>query len=171
MLSQKGAKTFASWVENKILQPKYLRSFSETKKGEGKTIATLNGSFDLLHAGHLEMLYQASLQADLLVVLLNSDASIRAYKNPNRPINPLEDRLQNMAALAMVDFVSWFEETDPRRVLDELRPNVHINGGEYGVDCIEAEVVKKHGGRIHIVDLVEGRSTTNLLERIRATCD
>jgi rfaE bifunctional protein nucleotidyltransferase chain/domain len=138
---------------------------------EGKTIATLNGSFDLLHAGHLQIIYEASCQADKLLVALNSDSSIKKYKNSNRPIIPLEYRLQMMAALVFVDAVTWFEETDPIALLERIRPDVHVNGSEYGHDCIEAPIVKKHGGRIHIVQLVPGLSTSNILKTIYALSD
>jgi len=171
LLSQKENSTFASAIQRKYVEPKALEEFCQNLKNEGKTLATLNGSFDLLHPGHLEMLYQGSLQADVFLVLLNTDASIKAYKAPNRPLNPLEVRLQNMAALEMVNFVSWFDETDPCQVLEKIRPNVHVNGGEYGEDCIEAPTIQKHGGRLHIVKLIDGYSTTNLLNKIRKACD
>ena len=136
-------------------------------RAEGKTIATLNGSFDLLHAGHLYMIEEASKQADVLIVALNTDRSIRQYKSPNRPICPLQERQAMMAALRWVDYVTSFDETDPRALLSVIKPDVHVNGSEYGENCIEAEVVDK----IHVVDLIPGHSTSNLLERIQALCD
>jgi len=139
----------------------------EERRNLSKTIVTLNGSFDLLHAGHLQMIHTAALQGDCLLMLLNSDSSIRQYKSPDRPIIALEYRLQMVAALEAVDAVSWFEETDPRAVLGRVRPDVHVNGAEYGPNCIEAEVVKQHGGRVHIVDLVPGLSTSKIIEKIQ----
>jgi rfaE bifunctional protein nucleotidyltransferase chain/domain len=153
----------------KVIDPEHLEERVAAWKAEGKTIATLNGSFDLLHAGHLEILYQASCQADLLLVALNTDLSIKQYKSPKRPIIPLAYRLQMMAALEMVDYITWFEETDPRELLKKIKPHVHVNGAEYGENCLEAEVVKAHGGRIHIVNLVPGLSTTQIMEKIK--CD
>jgi rfaE bifunctional protein nucleotidyltransferase chain/domain len=150
----------------KWIDPKDLSEMALKIKSEGKTIATLNGSFDLLHAGHLHMIYEASLQADVLIVALNSDASIKQYKSPLRPIIPLQDRLKMMSALGFVDYVTWFEETDPKVLLSKIKPNVHVNGAEYGVNCIEAEVVKANGGRIHIVDLVPGLSTSYIIQKI-----
>ena len=166
MLSQKNSSAFAEAIQSKIIAPENLSTFGEQQRGEGKTIATVNGAFDLLHLGHLEMIYQASLQADVIVVLLNSDASIQAYKSKDRPIRSLEERLQQIAALEMVDYVSSFEEEDPRAVLTRIKPNVHVNGSEYGENCLEAETVQKHGGKIHVVPLVPGLSSTNLIERI-----
>jgi rfaE bifunctional protein nucleotidyltransferase chain/domain len=168
LLFEKNAKSFREEARKKFVDPSDLGTFCENLRKEGKTIATLNGSFDLLHPGHYEMIYQGACQADILLLLLNTDASIRGYKGPDRPINPLEVRLLNMAAIGMVDCLTWFDEFDPIAKLDIIRPDVHVNGSEYGEDCIEAEVVKKHGGRIHIVSLVNGFSSTNLIEKIRS---
>lgn len=172
LLSEKqNSPSFKESIQGKVLQPDALESTCKALKAEGKTIATLNGSFDLLHPGHFEMIYQASCQADVFILLLNSDASIQSYKNPNRPINPLEVRLQQIAALGMVDYVSWFEETDPCSVLEKIKPDVHVNGSEYGEACIEASVVERHGGKIHVVSLVDGYSSSNLIRKIRELCD
>src|SRR5579863_5179599 len=131
----------APWLEKKLIQPKLLESFVGDLRRRKLTLATLNGSFDLLHAGHLYILHEAKKQADKLLVALNSDSSIRQYKGPSKPIIPLTDRLSMMAALECVDYVTWFDETDPRALLEILRPDVHVNGVEYGPDCIEAAVV------------------------------
>ncbi len=162
--------SFAGAIRCKYIAPLELEEKILELKESGNTIATLNGSFDLLHAGHLEMIYQASLQADLLIVALNTDRSIQEYKSPLRPIIPLEYRLQMMAALEMVDYVTWFDETDPRRILEKIIPDVHVNGAEYGENCIEAEVVRRGGGRIHIVPLVPGLSTSEIIRKIIKTC-
>lgn len=162
--------TYREFYKKKRIDPDALESFSQEIKKSGKTLVTLNGSFDLLHAGHLEMIYQASLQGDLLIVALNSDSSIKQYKSPDRPFIPLEERMQMMAALDMVDYVTWFEELDPRALLAKLKPDVHVNGSEYGENCIEAETVKAHGGRLHIVTLVPGLSTTQIVKRITSAC-
>lgn len=154
--------------KEKIIEPKFLAKKVNQIRQQGKTLATLNGSFDLLHAGHLTIIQEASKVADTLLVALNSDASITKYKSPNRPIIPLEYRLQMMAALCFVDYVTWFEETDPRKLLELIKPDVHVNGAEYGKNCIEAEVVRSHGGRIHIVELVPGLSTSQIIKKIRS---
>src|SRR4051812_32552039 len=120
------------WLERKQINPEKLDEAVKEIRSQGLTIATLNGSFDLLHAGHLYIIYQASLQADRLVVALNSDSSIRKYKSIKRPIISLSDRLSMMAALEFVSYVTWFEETDPRAILSRIRPDVHVNGAEYG---------------------------------------
>lgn len=167
LLSQAKAKAFSEAIRPKIVDPNQITAFCDAIRNKGKSIVTLNGSFDLLHPGHLEMIYQASLQGDLLFLLLNSDASIQKYKNPKRPIHPLQIRLQMIAALEMVDYATWFEETDPIAILDKIRPDVHVNGSDYGENCIEADIVKRHGGRIHIVNLVEGYSSSRIIEKIK----
>lgn len=153
--------------KNKVIGlPQLIFQIAEWRK-EKKTIATLNGSFDLLHAGHLYMLEQAALQADILIVALNSDASIKKYKSLHRPIVPLEFRLKLIAALEVVDAVTWFEETDPCTLLESIRPDVHVNGAEYGENCVEAASVKEVGARLHLVARIPGLSTSDLVEKIK----
>jgi rfaE bifunctional protein nucleotidyltransferase chain/domain len=157
------------WSE--VYKTKQLSKGSLEKKvaeirAKGRTIATLNGSFDLLHAGHLHIIYEASKQADTLIVALNSDHSIQQYKSIHRPIISLDYRLQMMAALGFVDYVTWFDETDPRALLNLIKPDVHVNGADYGENCIEAEVIKQNGGRLHLVGLVPGLSTTQITKKI-----
>ena len=156
-----------AWLEKKLVKPPQLKERVEALRRKNQTIATLNGSFDLLHAGHLFILFEASKQADILIVALNSDRSIRKYKSPNRPIITLDFRLQLIAAIEFVDLVTWFEETDPRNLIELVRPDVHVNGAEYGEQCIEAETVKKVGDRLHLVPRVGGLSTSQVLERVK----
>jgi D-glycero-beta-D-manno-heptose 1-phosphate adenylyltransferase len=163
-------KSIDEAVASKTLPPAEIEERVARLRAEKRTIATLNGSFDLMHAGHLEIIYQASLQADVLIVALNTDRSIQQYKSPLRPIIPLEMRLRMMASLAMVDFVTWFDETDPRAILSRIRPDVHVNGAEYGENCIEADVVRACGGKIHIVQLVPGLSTSQIIKKVIETC-
>jgi len=151
----------------KVIDPFVLQEKGEELREKGLTIATLNGSFDLLHAGHLHIIYEASRQADILIVALNTDASIKKYKSPQRPFVSLEDRLQMVAALECVDYVTWFDETTPNRFIKTIKPHVHVNGAEYGADPVEGEAVKKVGARLHLVDRVEGLSTTELVKKIQ----
>jgi len=153
--------------EEKILSQAELLEKVELLRVEGKTIATLNGSFDLLHAGHLYMFQQAALQADVLVLLLNTDDSIKRYKSEDRPIVSLESRQKMVAALGMVDLVSSFSEDDPRKILAKIAPDVHVNGAEYGANCIEKETVEQGGGALHMVKLVPGLSTSAIIQKIR----
>lgn len=166
----KSHKALTEAVASKTIEPAHLDEAIENIRDASKTIATLNGSFDLMHGGHLEMIFQASRQADVLIVMLNTDRSIKAYKSSERPIIPLEYRMSMMASLIMVDYVTWFDETDPRQILSRIKPDVHVNGAEYGTECIEAPVVLSHGGKIHIVELVPGLSTSQIIKKIVATC-
>jgi len=156
------------WKEaykEKVIKPEELESKVRSLKDQGLKIATVNGSFDLMTAGHLEILYQGSQTADILIVALNSDDSIKKYKSPKRPIIPLEDRIRMMAAIEFVDYVTWFEETDPIQLLEKIKPHVHVNGSDYGADCIEAPTVKKNGGRIEIIHRGPGISTSEIIKK------
>ncbi len=152
---------------NRLLTRAQLAPVSNTLKAQGKTVVTVNGSFDLLHAGHLFILEQARAQGDALIVGVNTDASVKRYKSESRPIVGEADRASMLLALRCVDYVHLFDEDVPMPFLTEVKPDVHVNGSEYGADCIEAPTVKAHGGRIHIVDKIPGLSTSGLLERIR----
>lgn len=162
------------WEElckKKWIDPSKITEIVQRLRKEQKSIATLNGSFDLLHAGHLHMIFEASKQADILIVALNSDQSIKQYKSPKRPIVSLKFRLEMVSALEFVDYVTWFEETDPCKLLEKIRPDVHVNGSEYGYNCIEAPTVQKGGGKIHIVELLPRLSTTEIIKKIQSLCD
>jgi len=158
--------TWKDIYKNKIIQPNEITDRIREIRAPGKTLVTLNGAFDLLHAGHLHILYEASKQGDILIVALNSDKSIKQYKSTSRPFIPLEDRLQMMCALGFVDYVTWFEEPDPVELLKKIQPDVHVNGSDYKGHCIEETVVPK----VHYVELVPGLSTSQIVEKIK-TCD
>lgn len=165
---------YASWAEyaqSKIVGLGELIPILGPQRQRGKTVATLNGSFDLLHAGHLYIIYEASKTADILILALNTDASIKRYKNPSRPIIPLQERMEMIAALGMVDFVTWFDENDPINLLRTIRPDVHVNGAEYGQQCIEAPVVQECGGKLRLVHRIPGLATSQILTTIKNLCD
>jgi D-beta-D-heptose 7-phosphate kinase / D-beta-D-heptose 1-phosphate adenosyltransferase len=144
-----------------------LNQLSSTLRAKGKRIVTINGSFDVLHNGHLHILNEARQQGDVLIVGLNSDASVKLNKGPDRPIVPERRRAEMLLALRMVDYVHVFDELDPITFIRELNPDVHVNGSEYGENCIESETVKRGGGRIHIVSRIPGLSTSNLVDRLQ----
>ncbi|VHO04413.1 adenylyltransferase/cytidyltransferase family protein [Candidatus Rhabdochlamydia sp. T3358] len=162
---------FEESVCKKVIEPENLQETIKCLREEKKTIATLNGSFDLLHAGHLEIIFQASLQADILIVALNTDVSIQRYKDVKRPIIPLKQRILLISALEMVDYVTYFNEIDPIQVLLKIRPDVHVNGSEYGQNCIESETVVRQKGRMHIVEKIPGLSTSYIINKIKKICD
>lgn len=160
-------KLWSEAYQKKLIKPYNLSEKVNLLKSKGQTIVTLNGSFDLMHSGHLQIIFEASQMGDILLVALNSDSSIQQYKSPKRPVIPLEYRLQMMSALEFVNYVTWFDELDPRKLLDVIKPHVHVNGSEYGENCIEAETVKKNGGKLHIVQLVPGLSTSEIIRKIK----
>jgi D-beta-D-heptose 7-phosphate kinase / D-beta-D-heptose 1-phosphate adenosyltransferase len=134
-------------------------------RARGGTVVATGGCFDLLHAGHVRMLQAARALGDCLVVCLNSDASVRRIKGPDRPLVPETDRAGVLLALGAVDAVAIFDEDTPAAILDRLRPDVFAKGGDYTVDSLpEAALVAGWGGQTVILPYVEGRSTTRMLE-------
>ncbi len=142
----------------------------EIDRFHGKRIVFTNGVFDILHAGHINLLRRAKALGDILVVGINSDASARRLKGPRRPVNREADRLALVSALDAVDYAVIFEEDTPAEVIRSLRPDVHVKGGDYQADTLpELDAVREVGAEIAILSLVEGRSTTSLIDRIVAT--
>ena len=150
---------------DKIVDRKTLSRLSEKLKKEGKKIVTLNGTFDILHKGHEKILKEAKEQGDILFVGLNSDSSVKKNKGPKRPINNQDTRLMMIAGFDYVDYTFVFDEQTPIAFLKDLKPEVHVNGSEYGKRCIEADTVEKNGGKIYIVKLIDGYSTSNLIKK------
>lgn len=139
----------------------------------GKRLVFTNGVFDLLHSGHVRYLAEARRLGDLLIVGMNTDASVRKLgKGPDRPINPLEDRMAVLEALRSVDAVVPFDEPDPVRLIEVLKPEVHVKGGDYDIEAMpETPVVRSYGGEVVILPLLEGRSTTSIVERLSHRLD
>ncbi|HCN06138.1 MAG TPA: D-glycero-beta-D-manno-heptose 1-phosphate adenylyltransferase [Bacteroidetes bacterium] len=132
------------------------------------SIVFTNGVFDILHAGHVTYLQAARDLGTVLVVGVNADASVRRLKGPDRPINPWEDRATVLAALRSVDHVIYFDDDTPLRLITAILPDVLVKGGDYQRDTIVgADIVEEHGGRVLTIDLLEGRSTTNIISRAR----
>ncbi len=145
-----------------------IREIAERSRAAAQVVVFTNGCFDLLHAGHLQLLEAARAFGDLLVVGINSDESVQRLKGPERPIMPVEDRARLLGGLACVDHVVMFEEDTPEQLIRELLPDVLVKGSDYQAsDVVGREVVEAAGGRIERVTLVQGASTTGLIERIR----
>ena len=133
----------------------------------GKTVAATNGCFDILHAGHVKYLQKSKSYADYLIVLLNSDKSVKSIKGNSRPINPENDRAEVLTALSCVDFVVMFDENSPAALLDEIKPDVYTKGADYNMETLpEREIMIKNGIKVEFIDLVLGKSTTSLIEKI-----
>lgn len=162
---------FEQALAKKYIAPHLVKAFCQKLKKEGKKIVSLNGSFDLMHAGHLYILQQAKQQGDVLIVALNSDESIKAYKSKDRPIIDLENRKKMMAACMFVDYVTSFDETTPCQILSQICPDIHVNGAEYGDNCVEKETVESLGGRVYLVDRIPGLSTTEVIKKVKSLCD
>jgi rfaE bifunctional protein nucleotidyltransferase chain/domain len=136
-------------------------------RGAGGCVVFTNGCFDLLHVGHVRYLQAARGLGDALVVGVNSDASVRGLKGRTRPIVPAEERAEVVAALACVDYVTIFDESTPERLLAYLRPDLHVKGGDYREEELpEAPLVRSWGGRVVLLPLTPGRSTTRLVKKL-----
>jgi rfaE bifunctional protein nucleotidyltransferase chain/domain len=149
---------------------KLLTSLEEIEAArQGKVVVHTSGVFDILHAGHVTLLEEAATFGDLLIVGVNSDDSVRRLgKGPERPVNPLEDRMKVIGALRCVAGVLSFSEDTPKELLEALRPDVHVKGGDYFAENLpEYPAVIAGGGRVEIVKLLEGRSTTSILQRAK----
>ncbi len=136
-------------------------------QGAGRRVVFTNGCFDLLHRGHVRYLEQARGLGDLLVVAVNSDASVRRLKGPGRPVVPAVERSEVLAALAPVDLVLIFDDPDPGRIIREVRPDVLVKGGDWPVDqIVGADFVRRLGGKVRSLPYIQGASTTGLIRRL-----
>jgi rfaE bifunctional protein nucleotidyltransferase chain/domain len=151
----------------RILTPSEMRAERDRLHAEGRTLVFTNGCFDILHRGHADYLAFARSQGDALVVGLNSDASVRRAKGPTRPVNPEQDRAYVLGSLRAVDFVVIFEEDEPRDLISQILPDVLVKGKDWAHYVSGREIVEANGGRVVLAEMVEGRSTTATIERMR----
>lgn len=134
---------------------------------QGKIVVFTNGVFDILHAGHVEYLEKARTLGDLLIVALNTDSSVSRIKGPTRPLNTLEDRMRVIGALRCVDCVVSFDEDTPEAIVEAIRPDIHVKGGDYTVESLpESKIVLGYGGKVVILPLLEGRSSTRIINEL-----
>lgn len=153
---------------DKILDRQILKEKLDALRREGKKIAFTNGCFDILHVGHVRYLREAKKTADVLVLALNSDSSVRSIKGEKRPLVSEEERAEILAALEFIDFVTIFEELTPQELIVYLKPDVLIKGGDWPEDkVVGRDDVKKWGGRVVLIPEVKGKSTTNIVEKIK----
>lgn len=153
--------------QEKIYTRKELATILEHLKSSGKVVVTTNGCFDVLHLGHLRYLQAARKLGDYLVVAINSDVSVRELKGQNRPLVPEDERAEMLAGLACIDYVVIFPELTPVDLLSELKPNIHVKGGDYKLEqLIERDTVEANGGKVIVGLNVPGKSTTDLIEVI-----
>jgi len=156
-------------IEKKIMTVQQAKSMIAALKVTGKKVSFTNGCFDILHPGHLFSLKQAAEEADFLLVGLNSDASVRKLKGPTRPINNTESRAIVLANLIVVDAVVIFEEETPLELIKALLPDVIVKGGDYTIEqVVGGKEVIANGGKVIINAIVEGFSTTSLIEKMKS---
>jgi D-beta-D-heptose 7-phosphate kinase/D-beta-D-heptose 1-phosphate adenosyltransferase len=156
----------ARWSRDKITPRTEIATICADLHRRGLRVVFTNGCFDVLHAGHVANLEEAALLGDVLIVGVNSDASVRRLK-PGRPLCQEVDRARVLSAMASVDYVVLFEEDDPRRLIEEVRPNVLVKGGDYEPDqVVGADLVRASGGEVRILPLVAGYSTSDLIQRL-----
>jgi D-beta-D-heptose 7-phosphate kinase/D-beta-D-heptose 1-phosphate adenosyltransferase len=154
-------------TEMKIKNLDVLANIVKTEKEKGRKVVFTNGCFDLLHAGHVKYLQRARGFGDLLVLGLNSDASVRRLKGKKRPLISEAERGHILAALDCIDFLVVFDEDTPLRLIESLKPDILVKGGDYTPDMVVGkELVESFGGRVEIVEFLDGRSTTNIIEKI-----
>jgi len=151
-----------------VLEPDQAAAWRDQQAAAGRVVVFTNGCFDLLHAGHVHYLAWARAQGDALIVGLNSDASVRSLKGAERPFSPFADRAAVLAALRSVDVVVGFAERTPEVLLDRIRPDIHVKSAQYRVEELpERYVVESHGGRILLAPHEAGKSTTDIVARVR----
>ena len=146
-----------------------FRTVLSAYRAQGKKVVFTNGCFDIVHPGHMKVFAEARAQGDLLVVGLNSDRSIGCIKDPRRPILNQSERAAVLSAVRYIDHIIMFDDETPKALIEAITPDVLVKGGDWGLDnIVGADHVIAHGGRVHIVSLKEGNSTTNIIDRVLA---
>jgi D-beta-D-heptose 7-phosphate kinase/D-beta-D-heptose 1-phosphate adenosyltransferase len=154
-----GAKIILNWAEVLSLREKWRR--------QGKKVVFTNGCFDLLHAGHVYLFKEAKKLGDRLIVAVNSDDSLRRLKGPKRPVFPLRERLEILAAIEYIDVLTVFRQTTPQKIISLLRPDILVKGGDWPPDQIVGRrEVEASGGRVVLIPYIKGLSTTELIKKI-----
>lgn len=151
-----------------IIKNADIALFCSVLKNAGQKIVLTNGCFDIIHAGHIKYLEKAAAYGDCLIVGLNTDASIKRWKDKNRPIIPEEERAAVLDALKPVDYVVLFDETNAEKLLEKVMPDVYVKGGDYTLETLpEAKTLKRCGGHAEFINLVDGCSTTKIIKKIK----
>jgi len=157
-----------NWVTNKIYTPADLQRQCMVWRAKGQKIVFTNGCFDILHHGHLDYLAKAADMGNVLVVGVNTDASVKRLKGPERPVTNENDRAFQLASLLCVDAVCLFDEDTPLQLIELVQPDVLVKGGDYTIDTIVgAPFVMARGGKVETVPFVNGYSTTSILDYIK----
>ncbi|MEA3328417.1 MAG: D-glycero-beta-D-manno-heptose 1-phosphate adenylyltransferase [Candidatus Omnitrophota bacterium] len=156
-------------ANSKIKDPLKLKGIITNLKKSGKTIVFTNGCFDIVHAGHVRYLIQAKQKGDILIAAINSDSSTRAIKGKTRPLAPQEDRIEVIAGLECVDYVTVFNESTPLNLIKRLKPDILVKGGNWKKkQVVGKSFVEACGGKVIIIPFLKGRSTTGIIKTIIA---
>lgn len=151
-----------------VINKELLKEILSKLKEQGKKVVFTNGCFDILHSGHVNYLSKAKQLGDYLVIGLNTDASVRRLKGSERPINHQEDRAIVLSALKAVDFVCYFDEDTPLELIEEISPDYLVKGGDYTLETVVgADFVINNGGEVFLIPLVEGKSTTSIIKKMK----
>ena len=151
-----------------VSQDEIIKIVSDGQK-KGKTFVVTNGCFDILHVGHARYLKKTKEYADYSIVLLNSDKSVKEIKGENRPINCEDDRAEMLTSLSSVDYVVIFEERSPAELLEKIKPDVYTKGADYTLETLpERDVVLRNNIKVEFIDFVQGKSTTNVINKINS---
>lgn len=154
-------------MSSKVKTLEELKTIASIAKKQGKKVVTTNGCFDILHLGHIRYLKEAKRLGDILIVAINSDDSVRAIKGDKRPLVTQDERAEILSALECVDYVLIFNELNPIRFLTEIRPDIHVKGGDYTPDrVIERQTLEDIGAKLYLIPGADGKSTSNLIELI-----
>lgn len=155
-------------LKTKLKPLEIIKNEIKALQQQGKKIVFTNGCFDILHAGHVDIFQQARNLGDALVVAVNSDISIKKIKGEKRPVVPQAQRMQVLAALEAIDYVVIFDEENPFKIIKEIQPDILVKGGDWPVETIVGrEIVEKKGGKVLSIPLMEGISTTNIIEEVK----
>lgn len=155
-----------SWTDGMVASLQAVANKVRKLQAAGKKVVFTNGCFDILHSGHIDLLRRARALGDALVVAINTDASVGRMKGPNRPIIPEQERGELLAGLEMVDFVCAFDEDTPLEAIMKVRPDVLVKGADWTANIVGQSEVESWGGQVIALPLVEGRSTTGIVERV-----
>ncbi len=154
-------------IESKIISLEKFLPVRRKIREDGKKLVFTNGCFDIIHRGHIEYLQKAKKLGDYLIIGMNSDRSVRKIKGTNRPIIEEEDRAIVLGAIQVVDFVSIFDEPTPLKLIEAIQPDVLVKGADWNEDeIVGADFVKAHGGSVERIELVEGKGTSGIIDRI-----
>ena len=150
-----------------LIERKNAVEFCNELRRQGKKIIFTNGCFDILHVGHVRYLTAAKKFGDILIVGLNTDESVKKLKGESRPINNQQDRAEILLGLKAIDHVIFFGEKTAENLISEVRPHIYVKGGDYTLETLpESKIVQSYGGEVKFINLVEGRSTTNILKKL-----